>query len=82
MGLLAAALLWLHREALKAFREELAEERKASQTQHAALLAVIEHRHDEQLEAHKETRHVVNEFHNEWKLAEERQRWRLDNDTE
>jgi len=41
MGLLAAAILLLHRDALKMFREELAAERRACQQDHQLIMETI-----------------------------------------
>jgi len=66
MGLLAAAILWLHREALKAFREEMAAERTSCDRRHVELVGELkeivkegDRRHLEVVNHIQETRHAV-----------------------
>lgn len=45
MGALAGVLLWLHYNSIKAFREELKEERQSAERQHTQILAQVQAYH-------------------------------------
>ena len=81
VGVLAAALLLLHREALKAFRQELSEERLAnrqelaierqvSNERHENIMATLQDHREDSKRDHKETRHAVRDLANVVGLAQ------------
>jgi hypothetical protein len=68
--ILALCFFLLNRDSLKAFREEMAEERKIGREMNESILERMDTHQALLLERIRETSHSLHEFHNEYRMGE------------